>query len=71
MFYNKISWILTLKTKLEDWVFCAVYTIHQNCLDKSLNTTAELVIPIGISTKEAQAELETHPENAEAKINRC
>ena len=51
--------------------FIAVYTIHQNCLDKSLNTTAELVIPIGISTKEAQAEPETHPVNAEAKISRC
>ena len=30
--------------------------------------TAELIIPIGIPTKEAKPEMETHPVIAEAKI---
>ena len=32
---------------------------------------AELVIPIGILTKEAKAEMETHPVIVEAKIRNC
>ena len=33
--------------------------------------TAELPIPIGITTKEAKAEMETHPIRTEAKISKC
>ena len=35
------------------------------------NLIAELVIPIGIPTKEAKAEMETHPVIVEAKIRKC
>ena len=35
------------------------------------NNFAELVIPIGIPTKEAKAEMETHPVIVEAKIRNC
>ena len=34
-------------------------------------TTAELVIPIGIPTKEGKAEMETHPVIVEIKISEC
>ena len=32
---NKVFWRLSLKTRLKDWVSCAVYRTS-NCLDKSL-----------------------------------
>ena len=35
-----------------------------------LNPIAELVIPIGIPTKEAKAEMETHPVIIEAKVRK-
>ena len=35
------------------------------------NPIAELVIPIGIPTEEAKAEMETHPVILEAKIRKC
>ena len=35
------------------------------------NPIAELVISIGIPTKEAKAEMETHPVTVEAKIRKC
>ena len=35
------------------------------------NPIAELVIPIGIPTKEEKTEMETHPVIAEGKIRRC
>ena len=35
------------------------------------NPIAELLIPIGISIKEAKAEKETHPIIVEAKIRNC
>ena len=35
------------------------------------NQIADLVIPIGIPTEEAKAEMETHPVIVEAKIRRC
>ena len=35
------------------------------------NFIAELVIPIGIPTKEAKAEMETHPVTVEIKISKC
>ena len=34
------------------------------------NSTAELAIPIGIPTKEAKAEIETHPVIVEPKIRK-
>ena len=35
------------------------------------NPTAELIIPIGIPTKEAKAEIEKHPVIVEAKLGKC
>ena len=35
------------------------------------NFIAELVIPIGIPTKEAKAEMETHSLTVEIKISKC
>ena len=35
------------------------------------NPISELVIPIGIPTKEAKAEMETHPAIVEPKIRKC
>ena len=35
------------------------------------NPVAELVIPIGIPTKEAKPEMETHPLTVEIKISNC
>ena len=34
-------------------------------------STAELLIPVGIPTKEAKEKLETHPLIAETKIRKC
>ena len=43
---------------------CGYYTnVYSNC--------AELVIPIGIPTKEAKAEMEAHPVIVEASIRKC
>ena len=38
---------------------------------QTFNSTAELAVPIRIPTKEAKAEIETHPVTAEAKISKC
>ena len=35
------------------------------------NPIAEIIIPIGISTKEAKSEIEIHPVIVEAKIRKC
>ena len=35
------------------------------------NTVAELVLPIGIATKEAKAEMETHPVTVDINISKC
>ena len=35
------------------------------------NTTAELVLPIGIQTKDVKAEIETYPITAKAKTSQC
>ena len=40
-------------------------------LAQFFNPIAELVIPIGIPIKEAEAEMETHPVIVEAKIRKC
>ena len=38
---------------------------------QGFNPIAELVFPIGISSKEAKTEIETYPVTAEAKIRKC
>ena len=48
-----------------------VYLLIAAVLAQIFNPIAELVIPIEISTKEAKAEMETHPIIVEAKIRKC
>ena len=40
-------------------------------ITKIFNTTAELVMPPGIPTKEAKTEIETHAVTVETKISKC
>ena len=37
----------------------------------TFNSTAELIIPIGVPTKEEKVEIETDQVNAQAKISKC
>ena len=58
------------------WIFFFFLIIYINVLfpavvAKIFNSTAELVIPIRMSTKEAKKEIETHPVTAEVKIGNC
>ena len=36
-----------------------------------LSVFVEIAVPTGIPTKEAKAEMETHPVTVEAKISKC
>ena len=49
-----------------DLYFLIPAVITQIC-----NPIIELVIPIGIPTKEAKAEIETHPVTVESNISKC
>ena len=40
-------------------------------ITQTFNPTVELVVPIGITTKEAKAKIGIHPVIAEAKIRKC
>ena len=40
-------------------------------ITKTCNSVTELVISIGIPTKEAKAEVKTHPVTVEIKIRKC
>ena len=48
-----------------------LYFLIPAAIAQMFNPTAELVIPIGIPSKEAKAETEIHPVVAEAKIRKC
>ena len=47
-----------------------LYFLIPAVITQIFNPIAELVIPTGISTKEAKAEMETHPVTAEIKISK-
>ena len=51
---------------ITDLYFLIAAVIAQIC-----NLTAELVIRIGLPTKEPKAEIEIYPETTEAKIRKC
>ena len=55
------------------FLFVNYWLIFLNCCSycKIFDPTAELVIPIGIPTKEAKAEMETHPVVVEPKLTKC
>ena len=48
-----------------------LYFLIPGTIAQIFNPIAELVIPIGIPTEEAKAEMETHPVITEAKIRKC
>ena len=48
-----------------------LYFLIPAAIAQIFNPIAKLVIPIGITNKEAKAEIEMHPINAEAKIRQC
>ena len=48
-----------------------LYLLIPAVIAQIFNPIVELVIPIGMPTKEEKAEMETHPVILEAKIRRC
>ena len=46
------------------------YFLIPEVIAKIFNPTTELAMPIGIPTKEAKVEIETHPVTVEAKISK-
>ena len=48
-----------------------LYYLIPAVIAQILNPIAELVIPIGIPSKEAKAEIKIHPVTAKAKIKMC
>ena len=47
------------------------YLLIPPVITQIFNPITELVIPIGIPTKEAKAEMETHPVTLEIKMSKC
>ena len=48
-----------------------LYSLLSAFTKQAFNPIAELVIPIGIPTKEAKTEMETYPLTAEIKMSKC
>ena len=48
-----------------------LYFLIPTVIAQIFNPIEELVIPIGIPTKEAKAEMETHPVIVQAKTRKC
>ena len=48
-----------------------LYFLIPTVIAQIFNPIEELVIPIGIPTKEAKAEVETHPVIVQAKTRKC
>ena len=48
-----------------------LYFLIPAVITQIFNPIVELAIPIGIPTKEAKAEMETHPVIVEPKIRKC
>ena len=53
------------------FIIIDLYFLIAAVIAQIFNPIAELVILIGIQTKEAKAEFETHPVIVEAKISNC
>ena len=56
---------------LQIFIFIDLYFLILAIIAQVFNPVTELVIPIGISTKEAEAEMETRPVVVKAKIRKC
>ena len=48
-----------------------LYFLIPAVITQIFNPITELVIPMGIPTKEAKGEIETHPVTVEIKISKC
>ena len=48
-----------------------LYFIIPAVITQIFNPIAELIIPIGIPTKESKAEMEMHPVTVQIKISKC
>ena len=48
-----------------------LYFLFSAVIAQIFNPITELVIPVGIPSKEAKAEIEMHPITTEAKISKC
>ena len=48
-----------------------LYVLIATVIEQIFNAIAELLIPIGIPTKEAKAEIEIHPVTTKAKTRKC
>ena len=48
-----------------------LYVLIPTVITQIFNPTVELVIPIGIPTKEARADMETHSVTVEIKTSKC
>ena len=53
------------------FLIIVLYFLIVAVIAQIFNPVVELVIPIGIPTKEAKAEIETHPAIVEPKIRKC
>ena len=51
--------------------FIDLYFLISAVITQFFNPIVELVIPIGIPTKEANEEMETHPLTVKIKISKC
>ena len=52
-------------------LLCLLYFLLSAAISQSFNPIAELVISIGIESKEATAEFQIHPVTIEAKVRKC
>ena len=61
----------TLVMLLFLFLIIKLYFLIAAAIKQILNPTAELVIPIGLLTKEAKTEMEANPVTVEPKIRKC
>ena len=53
------------------FLIIALYVLISAVIEQTFNHIGELIIPIRIPSKEAEAEIEIHPVTVEAKIRKC
>ena len=53
------------------FIIIDLYFIIPAVITQIFNPIAELIIPIGIPTKESKAEMEMHPVTVQIKISKC
>ena len=65
--------VFTSNTILSSFFFLIIdlYFLIPAVITEIYIVIAELAVPTGIPTKEARAEIETHPVTVEARISKC